>query len=104
MSDLSSGACEVIAAIEKCQTDRARLRSLLAEGVNLAVDAGPHGDALAVLPWDLLAEIREALAACPDDFATVTELACCAKCEVPMLPDTRCGLCRGDVLPEGPAL
>jgi hypothetical protein len=44
--DLSARAREVIAAVEQLQTDRARLRSLLAEVANTAIDADPT-----VTPW-----------------------------------------------------
>jgi hypothetical protein len=94
----------VIAAVERLQTDRARLRSLLAEVADTSIDAGPYGDALAVLSPDLLAEIREALAACPDDFGTVTELACCGEVRGADAPGHPLRPVPRDVLPEGPAL
>jgi len=83
------------------QTGRAWLWSLLKEIADTAIDAGPDAGALVALPADLLAEIRAAVAACPEDFSIVTTLARCAKCRAPLIPETRCGRCLWDELPEG---
>ena len=47
---LSPTARQVIAAVERLQTDRARLRSLLAEVADTSIDAGPDAGAIVALP------------------------------------------------------
>ena len=64
-SHLSPTARQVIAAVERLQTDRTRLRSLLAEVTDTSINARPDAGAIVALPPGSLVEIRAALPPAP---------------------------------------